>query len=256
LGAILYGTNGASLVTLDPDSQAVEVIGGHGITGLQSLAFHSGEGVFYGTTDYFGYGERALWSIDPLTGAATKVGNLTADLYSLDYDAGRNALYGLGSSAALYRINTQPFSVDYIGDGDRTFTYSLAIDDEHDVFYAEAKIGPELFSIDPATGTATTIGNVDIPGMAWIWLDSMAYDEQADRLIGVDGGLRWVVSIDPLTMTTTSLGGAYSLPFALSGMDYAPNVIPEPATFAIWSLLGITTITLGFLRRKRRPIGR
>jgi len=245
LAAILYGTNGSSLVTLDPDSQTAQIIGPHGITGLQSLAFHSTEGLFYGTTDSFGYGQNALWSIDPFSGAATQVGALPAGIYGLDYDPARDVLFGVGLSSQLYRISTQPFSAQYIGSAGRNFTYSLAIDDAQDVFYVESRWNTELFSINPATGAGTTVGTVQIPGMAWIWLSSMAYDQDADRLIGVDSGLRWVVSIDPKTMTTTSLGGAYSLPFGISGLDYASVVIPEPSTLAVWSLLAALGITLG-----------
>lgn len=242
LGAILYGTNGNSLITLDPDTQTVEVVGAHGIAGLQSLAFHSSDCVFYGTTDSFGYGQNALWSINPFSGAATQVALLPAGIYGLDYDPARDALYGVGLSSQLYRINTQPFNVQYVGSGGRDFTYSLAIDDRHDVFYSEAHWGAELFSIDPATGAGTTVGE-----MGWIWLSSMAYDQYADRLIGVDTVS--LLSIVPATMTTTSLG---SLPFRISGLDYAPNVIPEPSTLIIWSLLGFVTFGIASLRKRRK----
>jgi len=118
-----------------------------------------------------------------------------------------------------------------------TATFSGLSNGTCDVYYyaprhPSVSTGP--FAIN---GTAVT----SLPGNLTFLAQGLSYDLLTS--VSVTGG----------TMTFQSTGSSGYR--GLSGVQiieqYAPNVIPEPSTFVIWSLLGFAGIAVGWRRRRR-----
>ena len=113
----LYGlaNNGASLVTFDPTSGAVNTVASLNLPGVESIAFRPSDGTLFGATG------SGLCTIDPLTGLATYLGDYGSP-YGLNlaqnirFDSDGNLyLSNTGDNTDIYQVNTQNGSADFVG---------------------------------------------------------------------------------------------------------------------------------------------
>lgn len=121
--AVLYD----ELLTVDLTTGQTETVGETGVDGGMLALACSGEGILYGMG-----ADAALYTIDPETGAAYKVGDtgLSADnIQSMAYDHATNTLFWA-------RCETTPFLLSY------------------------CTLASDLCIVDTETGEATVIGNI------------------------------------------------------------------------------------------------
>jgi hypothetical protein len=143
----------------------------------------------------------ALFTVSPSSGATTFVGYTGTDHPSsthslggggLAFDPVSQVLYGLGSDEALYSVNRSTGFATLVGNtGEGTFSGGLAFDTSQHVLYATGQSTAfssqpnlavsTLFSIDPATGTATAIGAT----VNELSTGDLAYDSVRDVLWGL-----------------------------------------------------------------------
>ena len=99
--------------------------------------------------------------------------------------------------------------------------------------------------------TVTGHATPGIPIKVWVpgWTGATGIDDYVARWVPSDPGLYNVVAIEP------AFGfGPESGHDEVTEIDAvkAFNTIPEPATFVIWSLLGVLGITVGWWRRRQK----
>jgi hypothetical protein len=114
----LYGlaNNGASLVTFDSTTGDVTPVASMNVPGLESIAFDPSNGTLYGAA------QNGLYTIDPVTGASTFVGNF-GNPYNLNlaqnirFDSDGNLyLSNTGDNTDLYRVNTDNGNATFVGE--------------------------------------------------------------------------------------------------------------------------------------------
>lgn len=170
-GSTLYGVTllGNSLVTIDPATGAQ--LTSVAITGtrageITSIAADPLTGTLYGNTtpgfgDTGGVGDR-LYTIDPLTGAATLVGASGAIGFSNTYALGftqSGLLYGISDdSDELIVIDLVTGAGTAIGAVSLSLSFDIASRPEDDIMFALDSSSGSLWTLDLATAAATLVG--------------------------------------------------------------------------------------------------
>lgn len=194
----LYATQAASattsdLYTLDSDTAVATSIGptGHAFTGL---AFDPTDGTLYGITspqDGNPATRKALFTIDPATGASTLVGLLqgpagaTAPLADITFDSS-GQLYGWsGQTGDIHLVNKADgtYTVLGVGLGLSPSSAALAFDSD-DVLWLLARVSgiTNLYTVDPETSDPTLVGPI-VPSSS---------DYPAALTFDADGLLWWM----------------------------------------------------------------
>lgn len=263
--AVMYASTAAGsagqLYTINPVTGAVindvgplnDVSGAnYSVTGL---AFHPATGVLYGSTGNANTAAQAtLVTIDPDTALVTVVGAFDAgpvsgggnpaSMADIAFDTSGN-LYGVGTVGGpqLYSIDQATGKATVIGGTGFTSTAGggLAIS-PGDLFYGTPTIA-RFGTYDSAAGTYTNIANPTKPvGGAYA---ALAFD--GDTLYGLNlgpdsaGKPTQLVTFDLATGAITQLGTSVS---SLDAIAFRP--VPEPATLA---LLAGPLALLGWIRR-------
>jgi hypothetical protein len=156
-GGTIYGGSyhGNTLYSVDTSTGTLTAIGTGSIVG--------GYGLFGSTrTGLYGFGEvdGFLYSIDPATGAASPVGptGLQFGGSVMGMSTGSNTLY-LTQNLSLYTLNTQDGSATLVGAINTSELGFGALVDIGGTLYGGAygAFVPNIYDIDPATGTATFV---------------------------------------------------------------------------------------------------
>jgi putative pyrroloquinoline-quinone binding quinoprotein len=250
----LFGVRGhyglgepADLITIDQTTGALDSVKGlTGMTGVGGFAVNPLDGTLYAVGG--GDGTPGLHTLDPTTGAATFVGGgVTASDMGFDRTGTLYAVMaddGTGIWGELVTIDLSTGGITSIG-GSFIGGIGVAFDSANTLFI---KVQDTLHTVDPTTGGVLTTVTLDS-----FLRNSLAIDEN-DVLYSHDWGSGGqIYTIDPLTGTTTALPS--TVPpldgdILLSAMDFT-GVIPEPSTLAIWGVLTLCGIGIGWRRRRK-----
>ena len=202
--------DGDNLVTFDITTGAVTTV-----APLGDYAFYTGTFV-NGILTAIDNGTKDVYFITG-TGSAYKAGTLSGDLTpdvtvtGAAYDAGTQQAYIMGFSSSqsanvLFTVDTD-FNTTLIGTV-ATAGVVIAMDiDNNGNLYALDITDDQLYSIDPATGSATAIGPT---GLDLSYAQDMAADPTTGDLYGtlyeVGGSTGGLYSIDKVTGMATAIG--------------------------------------------------
>jgi len=160
---ILGAGSDGRLYSIVPTTGATTLIGPLA-TVMSDIAAYDGSlyGISYSTPS-------VLYGIDPNTGAGTAIGSGTGATLDALVFSPSGTLYAAGADS-LYTINTSTGNSTLVGSGSGAGTYSSSGDLEFD---ATGKLyltsvgfsGDQLFSLNPATGQGTSIGNIGFSGV-------------------------------------------------------------------------------------------
>lgn len=225
----LYATSSTQdqLFRIDLTNNSVTAVG----TGLNSGAqfFH---GLTYDVVNSTLWAvptsSNSLYSIDPATGLATLVGPTGVTRFvNLAYALPSDTLYALATiPPSLHTIDRATGAATMVaqlpaGYHPTALTYDIA---SGLLFGAENGLN-EIFTIDPVTGTTTTIGNVNTNMLALEMLTGPAYRREAHACGTLDLDFRGA----PLLGSNLSLtlgGAGTGLPFI--GLGFQPANSPTP----------------------------
>jgi len=150
--------------------------------------------------------DGVLYDIDSGTGTASNSRSSGIDpLCGIEYING-NELFGLSTfgsipaTSSLFQINIQTGAYTLIGNTGITVTEGgLAYNSMNGLLYGCQASGPDLlYTIDMATGQATTIGSVGSSDLSAISFDNNG------NLYGLDTGSNQILTLDPTTGATIS----------------------------------------------------
>jgi hypothetical protein len=239
--------------------------------GVSGLAFSS-TGVLYGATvgdvpavtTTIGY-NRQLVTIDPATGTATRVGDLS-DAGGVFYQMGDirfsgDVLYGYGfkddgGSGGYELVSVDPATgaVTTISTGNGGgYGVGFAFDDMNRLIIAGKNVGSELDTLDTATGSATPLATLDgtlerntdvAPVNALAFEDGTLYGavntgvySGSGTAAGPEGVL---ITIDPATGHVTEVG---ALPDNVDALEAAPSTLSiARAAHATWKAPPVTAV--------------
>lgn len=281
------GNVGNSLIEIDPMTGAGSLRGPLGSFGpVTELRFRA-DGVLFATT---GGGESSLISIDPNSAQETLIGEhdfgaipalafIGDTLYGALHEPGQQKLSnpeGIGEfDIILVIIDQTDASLTTVGPIEGySRVRGMAWDESSGTLYGvgpQDRLRPEgfiiagdtLFTIDPATGETTDVGNTSYSlGAITFGPDGTLYGGTTGGFIGESvesdrgEGSALLVTIDPDTGSSTIVGETGSS--AISGLDFVPTGVepdlpPMPVPmFNIWALL-LLALALGlFAVRNRR----
>lgn len=215
---------GDSLATFDKTTGAGTLVGSFGVTDIAGVAFDV-SGSLYGSS---GGGSPTLYTIDVATGAATPVGPIvdgggsppSAGVRGLQFDLD-GTLYGGTSAGELLRIDPASAVFTSVGSSGAAELGALAVRDEcprpcRPPLRLYATAWPDLYRVDPVTGSTTWIGTEDLvpkPSLAIDPLTGVYYS-------GLGGGFEDLQAVCPITALSAFIGDAGLDAFALSGLDF------------------------------------
>lgn len=213
-------------------------------------------------------GDALLVSVDLATGVSTVVGAFhdsegPTEVYSIAIDAEGNAFASYGG---LFSLNLQTAEITYIG-GDIS-NYGLSFDPTSGVLYTLDSSGG-LSTVDTATGSTTSVGDVSDGGTYSLAIDSagIAWYGVDDRIGGDDYEVI-ITSVDPADPSSREQSGALAVGTAFPFQESlfivptaAPAPAPEPALAATGAgvdtslligagILGLVGVALVMRRRR------
>ena len=107
-----------------------------------------------------------------------------------------------------------------------------------------------LLTINTSTGVATAVGAVGALGFDFV--GGLTFDPNKNILYGVDEKTDQLLTINTSTGVATAIGPlGFDVVIGLA-FDSDNEVIPEPTTLAIWSVLGGIGLVASRRRRKRK----
>ncbi len=218
------------------------------ITGMQSGEQMRGIDWISGTL--YGLGDQShLYTINPVTGAATQVGTAFSPVLNgidFGFNAGTSQLYvssDLGQNLTINPITgVATAGPNYSG----ASVDSLAYDYFNTSFYGISAASHDLYSMNPATGATTLIGPTGVSFTDRIGFDISPLSNVA-FFSGTVAGQTEFFSVN-LSTGALSLIGDVGTPGELtSGLD-SIAVVPEPATVALSAIGGLMLV---LFRRKK-----
>jgi len=192
-------------LSLDGDTLAVGAPGldfGDPFDEANGTAFDPTSGTLYGVDAV----RRELMTLDPSTGAATRVGNKLGfnAVEGLAFDPLSGTLYGTDiETDVLLVIDPVTAVATAVGPLGFGTVLGLACDPGSGVLFATDHFTDQLLRVDPATGAATAIG----PFGAAFNLGGLAFDPNSGVLYGANYQFG-VYTLDPATGAATALGPA------------------------------------------------
>ena len=268
--AALYATGEGGLFNLNASTGVATAVG---LPPLDAniheggLAYDPLTGAFY-ATGYDNASQSAFYTLNPVTGAATKIAEIPANLNinieagGLAFDTKHRVLYATGTDGhqgtAFFSINPVDGVLTRIGTEQRIdwtasiygFTpvslYGIGYDPSTDTLYAngttlfaDAGLGSSLFTIDRTTGQPTRIGYAGvIPGRS-LGYSGLAYDPDTAALYSlgsITGGTYGLYTINTGTGHATLVSTQSPIIGADGGLAFV-SAVPEPSTYLAGALL-------------------
>lgn len=236
-----------SLVAVDVDTGAGTFIGALGATGIGDIAFDA-------AGQLYGQGQNKFYSIDKVTGAATRVGVATGSgLLGLgsDFDsAGTLWSSGNADTGALKTIDpatgVATTIVAITGASPTGGNLSAFAFDASDVLYVvdlhgSAPVFSNLYKLDVASGVLTLVGALTLTTDAIAWGPAPFADDFSVALTPSSLTLNAGDSGTSALSTTVTSGSAQSVALTATGQPAGVNVsfAPNPITSG-----GGTTVTV------------
>ncbi len=172
-------------------------------------------------------GEPVLGAVDPVGGVFVPLAMLERTVSSIAYDAASDRLFGV-SSGTLVEIDRRYGTVtDLATTAGTSFRSGLAWDSARELLYT-TDAGGELVSVDPTTGTVSTLS---LGGSFRPYDATLTYDAADDLLLGARStSSRFVVDLStpavqmltplaidhPVERLAIALDGASGLPWAVA----------------------------------------
>ncbi len=239
----LYAMDDATntLLQIDTNTVAISVVGYTGISSgdFGDLTYDAANGQLYWVA---GRGNDNLYTINPVTGAATLVGyHGIEDLFALAWDPSNNTLYGEASSGSFYSLDSTTGAATYIG-GNSVYPGGLVFNSLTGMLYLLQAGSDNLYSIDVATGAATHVQG----GANSINDNGAAYDPSTNTYWADTWSNVLVHYSADFSSSTT-----YSYSDPMDGIAYVggATAAPEPGTTM---LLGGGLLAAGLLRFRKR----
>jgi PEP-CTERM motif-containing protein len=251
LFATTYTGGASDLYTVNQSTGAISLVGNTGVN-FGDLTSTNSQLLGVDLTN------NALWTINPLTGAASNevlISGSNGVITSIAWDPVTHALYGdttsgFGGADQLYAINSTTGAATLVGGIGSANIYALGFS-QTGVLLGESDATGELVSISTTTGAGTDIGPTGI---------SASYDLASrpgdDVVFGLGSATFGLYTFNTAT-GAASLVGPYGQDVNLAGLAFLPaggggGAAPEPAT---WVMMVAGFGGLGFVayRRSRKP---
>jgi hypothetical protein len=248
---LIYGVSDQldELVSFNSASPGT-LLSANSITGLQTGEEIRGIDWIGGTL--YGLGDQShLYTINPLTGAATLVGTgaFSPILNGIDFgfNAGTSQLYvssDLGQNLTINPVTgAATAGVNYTG----ASIDAMAYDYFTGSFYGISAATHDLYSINPLTGGTSLIGATGVSFSDRIGFDISPVTDDA-FFSGTVGGQTEFFNVN-LSTGALSLIGDVGTPGELtSGLD-SIAIVPEPTTVAL-TAIGVGFMLVSFRRKK------
>lgn len=174
-------------------------------------------GVSTGATE-FDVIDNVLLSIDPLTGSATAIGDITGydTINGLAYDPNSDTLYAVNSGLnvqdpdgdVLLTLDPLTAAPTLIGQLETSLVNGLTFDPNTNTLYGVESVNDSLLTIDTTSGLATPVGDTGFEAV-----NGLTFDPNTGTLYGVDNSADVLITIDPNTGGGTEVG-----PLTLGGL--------------------------------------
>lgn len=162
--------------------------------------------------------DNVLLSIDPVTGTATEIGDITGydTINGLAYDVNTDTLYAVNSGLnvqdpngdVLLTLDPLTGAPTLIGQLETSLVNGLTFDPDTNTLFGVESVNDNLLTIDTATGLATPVGATGFQAV-----NGLTYDPDTGTLYGVDNSADVLIAIDPNTGAGTEVG-----PLTLGGL--------------------------------------
>jgi hypothetical protein len=248
---LVYGVSDQldELVSFDSASPGT-LLSANSITGLQTGEEIRGIDWIGGTL--YGLGDQShLYTLNPLTGAATLVGAgaFSPILNGIDFgfNAGTSQLYvssDLGQNLTINPVTgAATAGVNYTG----ASVDAMAYDYLSTSFYGISAATHDLYSLNPVTGGTSLIGATGVSFADRIGFDISPVTDNA-FFSGTVGGQTEFFSVNLATGALSLIGDVGTPGELTSGLD-SIAVVPEPTTVALTAIGGGFLLVL--FRRKK-----
>jgi hypothetical protein len=246
-----------SIYTLNQTSGAAALLGrATPMTDIRDLASDTRPGSFriWGTSQ--GTGE--LFRINPVNGAATRVGNfglpLNVQMRTLAFDTVSGTLYGTSDGAAnLYEINPLTAASNLIGPIGLTQVGGTGCDAAGNLYTVVENTGG-YYRIDKTTGSPTLLTTFPVT-----FISDLAFRPEDGALFGITHvgpveTYRSTYLLDPQTGGATRLGAYDPGISTMAGLAFGVAV-PEPAAAALWTIFCVAALARRRTVRRRTAPG-
>jgi len=247
LGTLYAVDSGRALFSVDPATGTKTQIGtvstNAGTTA--GLAYDPASNTVFLTST----NNDSLYTLDLATGNATLVGSygVSVVMHGLEWDSSTGTLYGASSSPnSFYSISTSTGAATLLGSIDFTSFNNLGYDSTNNLMFMTNSSTDSLYTIDRADGAVTLVGALQGSTNP----NGLAYADDLQTMFLVDNSTDTLYSLNLGTGATTAIGSTG--PGNLLGLVYV-NVIPEPATYALFGL-GLAGM-LAWQRRRSATAG-
>jgi hypothetical protein len=202
------------------------------------------DGIWYGSEYWDGSTGGGWWTMDPVTGAMTKIADLeksftgitydlTTDvLYAVEYNGLSNNLYTIeaatGDTALLGTIGSGELLINLATDG-TGYIYSIGVGTDH------------LFKINPSGPTMTDVGPC---GVDMNFAQDMEYDHSGNTMYAAAySGIGGLYSVNLGTGACTLLGSfqggaeitGFAVPYCIENNQWTGNVSNEWENSGNWT---------------------
>lgn len=168
---------------------------------IVSIAYDSSANVVYGTTaTVFGAPANSLYRINPVSGAATFIGDFgISALYGLAFNPLDGFLYGTngdeGTISSLYRIDTANASPTLIGSTGVDGVYDIAFRPGDNALFISSVGEGLIYTADIATAAASLVGSfglgTNLAGLAFVETSVVPVPPSVALMLTGLAGLGW-----------------------------------------------------------------
>ncbi len=161
--------------------------------------------------DLFDTIDNALLSIDPVTGNATPLGDITGydTVNALAYDPNTGTLYAVNSGLnvqapadnVLLSIDPTDGTPTLIGQLGASLVNGLAFDPTTNTLYGVEAVTDQLLTIDTSNGDTTPVGDTGFEVVT-----GLTFDPADSTLYGVDNSSDELLTINPFSGDGTAVG--------------------------------------------------
>lgn len=233
---VLYSVNQITgeLITIDPNTAAIGVVGPTGYNLVEGLTYHSPSDSLLAVDN----DSDQLIAINRHTGAGVAVGPIGHDfVFGLTYSEHHDTLYAVDNQENdLLTVDPATGEASFFGPAVYDFVGGLTDNPETGSLYGVDYGNDRVFAVAfNEMGNLLIAPIVDAPGTS---MQGVAFDSTTGDLfaISVEVGPEDLLRIDPLTDAVGVVGQLNGV--SLASLAFVPNAVPEP-TAGVLTLLGL-----------------